>query len=79
MEFYPECKSSNAVQLVFNTYTNYNCCLDNTVYIPAATPNYNCCLDNTVYISVKSFNFVGMKFCGLKILNMSVDTWIYGF
>ena len=30
-------------------------------------------------ITVKSLNFMGMKFCGLTTLDMFVDTWICGF
>ena len=37
--------------------------------------NYTVIIVNTM----KSFNFVVTKFCGLMTMNMFVDTWIRGF
>ena len=30
-------------------------------------------------IKLKSFKFLSKKFCGLKMMDMFVDTWIRGF
>ena len=35
--------------------------------------------DGTITSTVKSFNFVGMKFSCLTMIDMFMDTWIHEF